>query len=674
MASKGLIVLRTFRILTAAAVLASTVVAAQLVHQAHATAQNPVLRNGELVADGAWCWFQDPRAVHYVGAHDRTYIGYVTSKGDIDIASQDAGTALIARTTLHPLLQADDHAAPGLSVLPDGRIAAFYSKHGGTQMLYRISLRAEDITAFGPEQSVPTNTTKGGVYTYGNPVYLSAEHRLYLFFRSGDNRPAMTWTSAASGYQTWALAKDLIVPDGVAGAPRPYIKYATNGVDTISFAFTDGHPREVANNSVYAAVYRKGVLRAPDGTRLSVIDASAEGDEAGADVGLPAGPAHTDWLRPSAADPQGNGGLVYDGSGPGGVGWVESMALGPQDTPVIVYSTYADPTDAVYRYARWNGTGWTDAEITDAGGKITTGEAEPQYSGGADLDHNDPSTVYLSRETYPGSEQWELEVWTTTDAGATFVSHSAITSDSVLKNVRPVVPWGPPGEIKLLWMVGSYDIWNGGYRTQLRELTGGRAPTSARISTSTLSSNAGAAVQIGGRIVQGADGDNVGGATVQLLGHTTGQPDTVLRTDRSDINGLAQFTVYPTATMRFSVRVLATAAWGGATSAAPVVTVAQPSAVRISVSPASIKHGRSVVVAARAVAAHTGAARAGSVVELWQSAAGGAWQRVGAYRADAAGLIRVTRTPGVNVVYQGRLLAGHEYQAASSPQAAVRVS
>jgi hypothetical protein len=667
MSSRELIVPRTFRILSTVAVAAGALVAALLINQPAAGAQSQVLRNAELLSDGAWCWFQDPRAVHYVGVHDRTYIGYVTSRGDIDVASQDALTSKLTRTTLHPLLQADDHAAPGLSVLPDGRIAAFYSKHGGTQMLYRISLHPEDISSFGPEQTVPTNTTNGGLYTYGNPVYLSAEHRLYLFFRSGDNRPAMTWTSPASGYKVWAVAKDLAVPDGVAGSPRPYVKYATNGVDTITFAFTDGHPREVANNSVYAAILRKGVLRAPDGSPLTAIDPTAEGDEAPADTQLPVGPVHTNSLTTA------NGGLVYDGSGPGGVGWVESMALAPQDTPVIVYSTYADPADAIYRYARWNGTGWTDSEITDAGGKITTGTAEPQYSGGADIDHNSPGTVYLSRETYPGSEQWELEVWTTSDGGATFGSQSALTSESVLKNVRPVVPWGPPGEIRLLWMAGSYDIWNGGFRTQLRELTGGHAPTSARISTSTLSAKAGAAVHIGGRIVQGADGEDVGGAIVELLGHTAGKPDAVLHTVRSDVHGLAQFTVYPTQTMRFEVRFLATGPWAGATSAAPVVTVSQPSAVRISVSATSLRRGHSLVVGARAVDARTGVARARSVIELWQSVRG-VWQRVSAYRADSAGLIRVTRSPGVSVVYQARLLAGHEYQAASSPGAAVRVS
>ncbi len=58
----------------AAAVLGSTWVAVS-----PAGALTGAVRNGELVADGAWCWFQDPRAVHYVGLHNRTYIGYVTS-------------------------------------------------------------------------------------------------------------------------------------------------------------------------------------------------------------------------------------------------------------------------------------------------------------------------------------------------------------------------------------------------------------------------------------------------------------------------------------------------------------------------------------------------------------------------------------------------------------------
>ena len=213
-----------------------------------------------------------PRAVHYAGAHDRTYIGYVTSTGDIDVVSQDAGTAVLAHTTLHAAFQADDHAAPGLIVLPDRRIAVFYSAHNGLRIYYRISTQREDITTFGPELSMPANTAPGA-YTYANPIYLSAEHRLYLFFRSATYLPAMTWTT---DFLHWSPAVTTVIPQTqTAHIARPYVKYATNGVDTIAITFTDGHPREVLHNSVYAMTLRSGVLSAPDGTPLTVPDTTS---------------------------------------------------------------------------------------------------------------------------------------------------------------------------------------------------------------------------------------------------------------------------------------------------------------------------------------------------------------------------------------------------------------
>jgi len=33
--------------------------------------------------DGVWCWFADPRAVHYEGTQQRTYAAWVNSQGDI---------------------------------------------------------------------------------------------------------------------------------------------------------------------------------------------------------------------------------------------------------------------------------------------------------------------------------------------------------------------------------------------------------------------------------------------------------------------------------------------------------------------------------------------------------------------------------------------------------------
>jgi len=620
-------------------------------------------RNGELVADGSWCWFQDPRAVHYVGAHDRTYVGYVTSTGDIDVVSQDAGTALLTHSTLHARLQADDHAAPGLAVLPDGRIAVFYSPHVWGQMRYRISSRPEDISSFEPEESVPTNVGPD-TYTYANPIYLSAEKRLYLFFRGGDERPVMTWTT---DYVHWAPAVDVVVPDNTPDNTRPYVKYATNGVDTINITFTDGHPREVTRNSVYQLAYRAGTLRTPDGAPVSVLDPTAVTDQP---LEVPhTGAVHTDWLRDTA-----HPGLVYDDTG-GGVAWPQGVSMAPDRSPVIVYATYHDTSDAQYYYARWNGSGWTTSRITDAGGSINTNPVEAQYSGGADIDRTDPGLVYLSRETSPGSGQWEIESWQTDNGGATFARTEIITPNPTVKNVRPVVPWGPRGEIRMLWMAGTYLNYNAGqYHTQLREITTGRAPTTARISTSTTVTDPGRPVTIAGRLVQGYQGTPLPGATVELVGHAAGQPDYVVRRAVADRQGLVSFTIYPSATMRLFVRTPQTTDFGASASPSILATVRTPPAVRISASAASIHKGQPVTLDLRAVDARSGARLAGSRIELWQHTINHPWQRVGTFTSDAGGLVRTTRRPSVTVIYQAKVLASSTHLAASSPQQTVRVS
>ena len=47
------------------------------------------------------------------------------------------------------------------------------------------------------------------------------------------------------------------------------MKVATDGKDKIFFAFTDGHPRDRATNSIYFMMYSSGKLRRADGTMIS---------------------------------------------------------------------------------------------------------------------------------------------------------------------------------------------------------------------------------------------------------------------------------------------------------------------------------------------------------------------------------------------------------------------
>ena len=83
---------------------------------------------------------------------------------------------------------------------------------------------------------------------------------------------------------------------------------------------------------------------------------------------------------------------------------------------MIVFASFASTSDHRYMYARWTGTRWQTSEITAAGGSISLDGKEPYYSAGITLDHEDPSTVYLSRLV---SGIYQVETWKTADGGAT---------------------------------------------------------------------------------------------------------------------------------------------------------------------------------------------------------------------------------------------------------------
>jgi hypothetical protein len=131
--------------------------------------------------------------VYHQGAHRRTYVGWVDPGGNIQAASYDHDTKVRVIATIRANFQIDDHDNPSLLVRPDGHLLAFWSAHSGGQMHYRRTTRPEDVTAWGPEQHVPTNTAGPWGYTYPNPVQLSAEgNRLWLFWRGGNFNPTFS--------------------------------------------------------------------------------------------------------------------------------------------------------------------------------------------------------------------------------------------------------------------------------------------------------------------------------------------------------------------------------------------------------------------------------------------------------------------------------------------------
>lgn len=413
-------------------------------------AQHTVVLND----DGGWCWFEDERSLVVNGrlivgsiaggAHD------VRRRGDVDVTSYDLKTGRTERFTLHhsddPREQKrwfDDHNSPAFVVRGDGRLVAMYSLHGlDEKIYYRVSARPGNATAWGPELVlVPSAASR---VTYSNLHRLSGENgRIYDFFRGFNNSFKPSYAFSDNDGETWK-AGGVFLDVPLQFRHRPYVKYASDGRATVHFAYTDGHPRDF-DNSVYHAYYRGGKLHRSDGT---VIRSLGEGLRA----------------------PQ-EGTRVFAGD-KDNVAWVSDLHLDRRGRPYLVYSVQVNSggkplpehgDDHRYRYARWNGAKWEDAEIAYAGSRLYPGEDD--YTGNIALDPQDPNTVYLSSNADPstgaplrsaadGQRHWELYRGRTRDGGRTW-RWEALTRDSTQDNLRPMVPVWQAKQRVVLWLRGK---------------------------------------------------------------------------------------------------------------------------------------------------------------------------------------------------------------------------
>jgi hypothetical protein len=207
------------------------------------------------------------------------------------------------------------------------------------------------------------------------------------------------------------------------------MKVASNDNQTIHFAFTDGHPRNEATNSIYYMVYKKGqFLKANGESIISWED-------------LP--------LDPAACD------IVYDATITSEKAWIWDIAPDENGLPVIVYVRFKDDHNHVYYYASFKDGNWFNHELVNSGswfphtidGEI---EREPNYSGGLVLDHQDPSRIFLSRDK---NGIFEIEQWETHNKGEDWTI-TPITENSTNDNVRPFVVRKYPRSEKplVLWM------------------------------------------------------------------------------------------------------------------------------------------------------------------------------------------------------------------------------
>jgi hypothetical protein len=407
-----------------------------------AMAADEVAGNLVLVNDNAaWSWFEDERVIVDPMAGtllagtigDASGAGGAGRDGNVDVAHVDLGTRQVGRFVLADIT-ADDHNTAALMIRPDGRYLAMYSNHSGDALTrYRVSTNPHDATSWGPQQTF----THAANVTYNNPFRLSATGVTYNFTRTVGWDPNVMVSNDDGG--TWSAVGKLLRDPANSNSNRPYLKYASNNVDRIDFITTEAHPRELTGaqtTGVYHGYLQGDNLYRSDGTLVGALGSA------------PPANAFTPLLSPFQAV----GGTARTN------GWTTDLAVGADGRPFALFTSRVggDPADHRLYYARHDGVAWRTTELAKMGAGLYASEGD--YTGLGALVPRDPNTVYISTNTNPatnvGTANHEIYKGVSSDDGTTW-SWTAITRDSTVDNLRPVVPaWS--GGTAVTWMRGTY--------------------------------------------------------------------------------------------------------------------------------------------------------------------------------------------------------------------------
>jgi|GEM_PF-781845 len=400
---------------------------------------------GYMLADeGAWCWFADPRALHYEnedGSINNTYIGYIDVHGNIKAMQYNHNTGKLDEVLIRSNIQPDDHNNPTFLVLPDERIMMFYSRHTDEPCIwYRVSREKGDITTMGPEKKLVTKENT----TYPSPFILSADpDHIYITWRGINWHPTIARIPIPdeNGDTDFDWGPYQIVQS--TGA-RPYAKYASNGVDKIYITYTTGHPDNENPNWVYFGQIDITDLTLRD-IRGNILSTIANG------------PFNVNKNQSFY-----NVNYVVDNSAMRN--WVWQITVDEYGNPVIAMVEINDSKNLHKYYAiKWNDYSWTKTFLDYAGGHFhQTSGLELCYSGGLAIDPANPRVFYTSIPIQGVfGNVYEIVRYTLNEDFTEVIAIEQITQNSRKNNVRPFVIPGTDedDELRLAWMYGDYYDW-----------------------------------------------------------------------------------------------------------------------------------------------------------------------------------------------------------------------
>ncbi|GAA5158690.1 hypothetical protein GCM10011366_29160 [Ornithinimicrobium tianjinense] len=452
-----------------------------------------------------------------------TLVGGVSTSGSVTLTRFAHSSGTVTRTTLQSGMNDDDHNAPALMELPDGRIMAMWSGHGRHPLRYRITSSKDSLTRMSGATPLRGSGLESTGASYAHLLRQDGHPRPYIALtrRSSDDMWVMT---RSADLVTWTPAVQLLARVHEQDQHHPYLKFAIHA-DAIHVLATDRHPFR-GSTSLYHFVLRGERVERTDGSLIMTLPEL----EAGRPVTV------------SEAT------LVYDGSSADGRPRVYDIMVGADGIPRIGVTTSASSTFTFkWGIPKEQGTGWKLRTLARQSGTLPAGMS---------LDSGDPTRVLLARMLdKPG-----LVEYRTPDEGDTWTAR-VVTKMSGLRT--PTTPYGSGGPMSALWMGGRYDRYDD-YDTQVWGLTTGVAPVQL-VSTWSRSWDDGGAVVV--KLRAGVSGPDVRDRLVRLMVRLPGGAEETVRTARTDAYGNARLTV-PDLPVGARARVMHAKSdgWGYATS------------------------------------------------------------------------------------------------------------
>ena len=403
-------------------------------------------------------WIHEPAMV---GNNGKTYIGYMTDMGEIHVKELDAKCSraesrdvCLCRVNCN---HSDEHNAPSLCVMEDGRILVAYAGHAADHELkYRITERPFDITSFGPERRLSYD----GTVTYVQLSENVKKGELWLFCRVS----GVTWQFRFStdGGESWSEPKTFLVSDAGGlfyfNVRKQWVARRKEPVREQWFFALYGHPYKSADHTIRSGVFNS------DGQLLNMNEEARE-------LNLYAG----GQLELSALD------VVYASAEGTTVRLLSVAPTKPYRVGLAAF-VFNQPTTIRYYGATWGEEGWTLSDPIAEGGEFlspaTMEDGSQTYVGGMayyygvgewGINPKHPHTPTCTNRLYIARRSKEarvLESYLSTDWGKTYRLEQVIRSipeGEGIKIWRPIVPIYAQDNMPLYWHEGTYGAHTGGW-------------------------------------------------------------------------------------------------------------------------------------------------------------------------------------------------------------------